>query len=157
MTGAISHIALYAPVAASSSIFAFRRAERGIDNMEDKPIFATANLLIAGGQTFKGINAAKQIALVDKEPLLSEGAVKRLEGMKKSVSSNKILNCFGKIFETISKCVNGVICLASLVKVLESDDKADAATREILGLGLMFSCEKGAKKVLGIRKIGIIY
>ena len=157
MTGAISHIALYAPIAASSGIFAFRRAERGIDNIDENPLFGTANLFIAGGQIFKGIESAQQI-IAKKAPVTGRSS-KAIEAIGKNIenatSSSKTLIRFSKIFKTASNFINPMICVASLIKVLGSDDKADAAVREALGLGMMFSCEAGAKALLGMPKTEI--
>lgn len=159
MTGAISNkLLLFTPVAASSGIFAFRRAERGIDNMDEKPIFGTANLFIAGGQIVKAIDPAKNIT--DKSKSVSNinisAASDKFKAAGKSTKFAKACsgfsNIFGGIFRVISDIINPAICVASSIKVLESDDKADAAVREILGLGTMFTCERGAKYILGWMK-----
>ncbi len=151
MTGAISHIALYAPIAASSGIFAFRRAEKGIDNMDENPLFGTANLFIAGGQTLKGIQNARLLLAESETVNNTTAAIQKLgDSTKKVITSNKVLNGFGKTFKFISNNVNDMICIASIIKILGSDDKADAAVRESLGLGAMFACEAGAKRILGL-------
>ena len=161
MTGAISNkLLLFTPAAASSGIFAFRRAERGIDNMDEKPLFGIANLFIAGGQTVKAIDQVKKTMGNSKSGanINISGASDKFKAAGKSTklakAFGKISKRFGGIFRVISDIINPAICVASSIKVLESDDKADAAVREILGLGTMFTCERSAKYVLGWNRKG---
>ena len=62
-TAGIASIALFAPVVASNAIFSARRASRGVDSIEENPLFAIANFDIAAGQILKGGRAAKALAV----------------------------------------------------------------------------------------------
>jgi hypothetical protein len=118
--------------------------------MDDNPLFGTANLAIAGGQTLKGINAAKDLTYTTKLPSAPETINITGSAFKGLSTSSKFLKFFGTVLNTISNNINPLICCASGIKVLGSDDKADTAVREILGLGTMFSFEGAAKAIIGM-------
>lgn len=156
MSSAIQKLTLYAPIIASSGIFAARRIGRGVDAMDDNPFFGVANFVIAGGQTLKGMGAAKGIAdLSSKYSSVTQHSastpfIQMSKALKATPTSSKFMQIMGRIFKFSSEHINDLICVASIIKVLGSDDKADTAVRETLGLGLMFTCEKFAKKLLGM-------
>ncbi len=148
MSSAIQKIALYTPIIASSAVFAARRIGRGVNAMDDNPLFGTANFVIAGGQTLKGIRAVQDL---NTTSALQHSAYDNIIGMSSSsLGQSRFMQLLGKVFKFSSENINPLICVASGIKVLGSDDKADTAVREILGLSLMFGCEKGAKKLLGM-------
>jgi len=149
MASSIKALTLFTPVIASSTVFAARRAGKGIDYMDDNPFFGTANLIIAGGQTLKGIRAAKDLSITTT-PSAAE-SIKEINSKAKNLSeSSKCLKGIGKVFDFTSRHINPLICLASFIKVLGSDDKADTGVREILGLSTMFASENIAKSILGM-------
>ena len=153
----IEKVALYGPVIASSGVFAARRANKGIDVMDEDPLFGTANLIIAGGQTVKGIKAAKDLAKLqsaaDNVKAMQSAAdnIKAVSDTTKGLTtSSKILKGIGNLLEPVSNHINPLICCASAIKVLGSDDKEDTFVREALGLGFMFGSEKATKLFIGM-------
>ena len=150
MSSAIQRLTLYAPIIASSGIFAARRVGRGVDAMDDNPFFGTANFIIAGGQTLKGIGAAKDMAQMSAAHSAAAPIIEMSNVLKGTAKTSKFMQILGKVFKFSSENINPLICGASAIKVLGSDDMLDTAVRETLGLGLMFTCEKGAKKLLGM-------
>ncbi len=150
MSLAIEKVALYTPIIASSGIFAFRRANRGLDAMDDNPFFGTANLAIAGGQTLKGIKAAKDLTYTTQLPSAAESIQGANNAFKGISTSSKFLKSLGTAFNFISNHINPLICVASGIKVLGSDDKADTAVREILGDGTMFLFEHITRKAINM-------
>ena len=143
----IEKVALYGPVIASSGVFAARRANKGIDAMDEDPLFGTTNLIIAGGQTLKGIKAAKDLAQL---PSAADNIKAVSDTTKGLTTSSKILKFLGGLLEPVSNNINLLICCAGAIKVLDSDDKEDAAIREALGLGCMFGSEKATKLFIGM-------
>lgn len=150
MSLAIEKVALYAPIIASSTIFACRRINRGLDAMDDNPFFGTANFAIAGGQTLKGVKAAKDLTYTTKMPSAAESITASSTALKGLSTSSKFLQFIGKTLNFISNNINPLICVASGIKVLGSDDKADAAVREILGDSTMFLFEGVTKRMIGM-------
>ena len=151
MSACIEKLALFVPVAASSSIFAARRVGRGINAMDDNhPLYGAANLVIAGGQTLKGIRAVEDLTEAAHVPSASESINAMSNAFKGLSESSKFFKLFSKLLNFASNNVNPLICGASAIKVLGSDDKADTACREILGLSTMFGFEYAAKRILGM-------
>ena len=68
MTSGLSSIALFAPAAASSAVFSFRRASRGADAIDEKPIYGMMNIDLAAGQALKAANATADMVKVS-DPL----------------------------------------------------------------------------------------
>ena len=146
----IEKIALPLPIVVSSGVFAARRTKKGFDNLDINPVFGAANFMIAGGQTLKGVRAAKEVAIAT-EPSAAESIKSMSNGVERASKSSKAFKIFGGIFDFISKHVNPIICFASVLKVLfGADDKIDAGCREIAGLTGMFLFEKGAKELAGV-------
>lgn len=151
MTGAIEKLTLYTPIMASSGIFAARRFNKGIDAMDDNPLFGAANVLIAGGQTLKGLQAAgglnNNVFALDK--------IKAANNSAKGLSlTSKIVKSTGKVLETVSRNVNAFIIGASAIKVLSSDDKEDTFKRELVRDVTMLGIFEGAaKNLFGIPKL----
>lgn len=145
----IQALALFTPVIASSTVFAARRADKGIDAMDENPFYGVANLIIAGGQTLKGIRAARDLSLTSSTSAAE--SIKEISNTAKNISNtSRFAKCVGTVFDFVSRNVNPLICVASLIKVLGSDDKADTAVRETCGLGMMFACEGVAKSFIGM-------
>ena len=150
MVCSFEKVALYSPVIASSVPFAMRRTKRGIDAMDDNPYFGTANIMIAGGQTLKGIRAAKDLTLPQTSAAESIRAANITA--KSATATNTLFKTVGKMFDYTSKHINPLICCASGIKVLGADDKEDAVLREECGLLGMFGMEAGGKAILGMPK-----
>ena len=55
MPAGLSSIALFTPIIASNAIFSARRASRGVEAIDEKPIYGAMNMNIAAGQVFKGL------------------------------------------------------------------------------------------------------
>ncbi len=156
MSACIEKLALFAPVVASSSIFAARRVGRGIDAMDDHhPLYGAANMVIAGGQTLKGIRAAQGLTETAHITSASDSINAMSNAFKGLSESSKFFKFFSKLLNFASNNVNPLICGASAIKVIGSDDKADTASREILGLATMFGFENAAKRILGMPYKGI--
>jgi hypothetical protein len=152
MASAFEKVALYSPVIASSVPFAMRRTKRGIDAMDDNPYFGTANIIIAGGQTLKAVRAAKDMTFTQTQSAAE--TIKAANATAKGFhTTSKFLNIMGKVFDFTSKHINPLICCASGIKVLGSDDKVDAAIREGCGLlGMLGIMEPIGKKLLDMPK-----
>lgn len=148
MVCSFEKIALYSPVIASSVPFAMRRTKRGLDTIDDNPCFGTANIIIAGGQTLKAARAAKDLTSIQTQSAAE--MIKNANAVaKESNIISKSLKSIGKVFDFTSKHINHVICCASVIKVLGSDDKGDAAIREGFGLlGMLGIMEPIGKKLL---------
>ncbi len=152
MTAAISTLALFTPIIASNAVFSVRRASRGIDSIDENPLFALANFDISAAQVLKGGRALKAAALLTN-PELSTASNGAAEAIKNVSKSSKILKTAGKIVNFTADHVNPVIIGAGVLKVAGSDNKVDAAARETLALGTMFAAEGAAKKILGMPKV----
>lgn len=151
MTAGIQLIALSAPLVASNAVFSMRRASRGIDAMTDNPFYGAMNMDIAAGQTLKGARAAKAIAVATEsgaEEVFSGAA----NAIKDASNGHKFLAKAGKVIDFTADHINPIICATSAVKVLGSDDKTEAATRETIALTSMFTAENAAKKLIGMPK-----
>lgn len=147
---AIEKATLFLPIAASSLIFAMRRANKGLNSMQDDPIFGAANVGIAGGQTLKGVRAAKDLTLESGNMSAAESIKEMDSTVKVAAKSNKFLKGAGIVFDFISRNVNPLITVAEAIKVINSDDKADAAVRSSLALACMFAGEGFAKRYMGM-------
>ena len=146
---AVSTIALFSPVVASSAIFSARRAKRGADAMDENPMYGVMNMDIAAGQILKGIRAAQAIAVVS-DPSLKEATKGASEAIKNLSKTSKVVNGLSKVVSFTADNVNPLICVTSGVKVLASDDKVDTGIRETYALATMFGAEAVAKSVLGM-------
>ena len=147
---AIEKATLFLPLAASSGVFAFRRADKGVKAMPDDPVFGAANIFIAGGQTLKGIRAAKDLT-IESGNMSAADSIKAMDNsVVEAAKTNKFLKITGKLFDFISRNVNPLIVVAETIKVLNSDDKADAAVRAFLALACMFAGEGFAKRYMGM-------
>lgn len=144
--GVIEALAISAPIVASNAVFSLRRASKGADAMASNPLYGVANMDIAAGQTFKGVNAAKEVAQaagVDTK-FLTEGA-------GEAIKSSKVIGGIGKVIDFTANNINPIICATSALKVLcGEEDKGDAAFREGVSLGTMFASEHVAKNFLGM-------
>ena len=149
MPSAIETVALFSPIIASNAIFSARRASRGVDSMEDNPLFGMANLDIAAGQILKGSRAAKSIAIAT-DPALGETSQSASEAIKNMSKTNKLLKGAGKVLNFTAENINPIIVAAGGLKVLGADDKIDEAGRESTKLGCMFAAEALAKKCIGM-------
>lgn len=148
MPAGLSSIALLTPIIASNAIFSARRASRGVEAIDEKPIYGAMNMNIAAGQVFKGLKATQALAAA-ADPIIAE----ELSSFGKVLKSNNMLKCVGKVVDFTANNINPLIVATSGIKVLGSEDKVDVAAREALALTTMFSAEAAAKKVLGMPKI----
>lgn len=148
-TAGIASLALFTPMVASNAIFSARRASRGVDAIDENPAYALANIDIAGAQILKGGRAAKALALATGPSLASE-TQSAAETIKNSSKLSKLANGASKVLNFTADHINPVICVASGIKVLGSDDKVDTAARESLALTTMFTAEAAAKDFIGM-------
>ena len=155
MPAGISTITMFAPVVASNAIFSYRRASKGVNSMEDNPVYGAMNMDIAAGQTLKGARAAKAISIASnpESKVVLDGAANSIKNLSQT---SKVANAAGKVLNFTADHINPIICVTSGAKVLGSDDKADAAVREGLALGAMFTSEKAAKEFLGLSRKKVI-
>ena len=149
MTSGLASIALFAPAVASNSVFSFRRASRGIESMPENPIYGMMNMDLAAGQTLKAVKATGDMVKVS-DPAAGETFKGAEQAIKNMTKSGKFLNGVGKVVKFTADNINPIICATSGVKVLYSDDKADALARESLALTTMFAAESAAKKFIGM-------
>ena len=147
---AIEQATLFLPIFASSAIFALRRANKGLNAMEQDPLYGSANVFIAGGQTLKGARAAKDLTIESGNMSAAESIKKMDKTVKVAAKSSKFLNVAGKVFDFISRNVNPLIVVAETIKVLNSEDIVDAAVRSFMALGFMFAGEAFAKRYIGM-------
>lgn len=148
-TAAIEKATLFLPIFASSAVFALRRADKGLNAMQEDPVYGASNIFIAGGQTLKGVRAAKDLTV--ETGMSAAESIKEMDStVKVAANSNKFLKGAGIVFDFISKHVNPLITVAEAIKVLNSDDKADAAIRSTMALACMFAGEGFAKRYMGM-------
>lgn len=154
MSAGVTTIAMFAPIVASNAVFSARRATRGVNAIEDNPVYAAMNFDIAAGQVLKGSRAVKAIDVAVNGDInaITNGASESIKNLSKS---SKILEKAGKVVNFTADHINPIICVAGGAKVLGSEDKVDAAARESLALSSMFAAEAGAKKLLGMPGIKI--
>lgn len=153
MTAGVSAVTLAIPILAAQAVFATRRVNRGIDAMDENPVYAAANLGIASGQVLKGLKAVNSLAMTADPTLasVSEGAknlIKQLSDTNKTLGT--IAKGAAKGVNIISNNVNPVIIGAGALKVAGADDKLDEAARESTRLLCMFGAEAGAKALIGM-------
>lgn len=159
MTSPVASIALFTPVVASNAIFSFRRASRGVDAIDDNPMYAAMNMDIAAAQVTKGARAAKALSIVaedgSKEALelasnVTNSAAEKIKAASNVSKTAKVLNGAQKIINFTADHINPVICVTSGFKVLGSEDKVDEGARETIRLGSMFGAEALTKRVVGM-------
>ena len=156
MPGVIAPLTAVGTAVGSNAIFAYRRADRGIDEIQKNPLTGTMNLDIAAGQVVKGTNATVQALPAEyREAIQSTlGATDKIKGAEKATKATKALNYAkngAKAAINFAKdYTNELICLTSAVNVLTADDKEDAAAREIIALPTMFAFEKCGKEAMGL-------
>lgn len=143
----IEAIALLTPTIAAQAVFSGRRAKRGVDNIDENPIFGIMNIDIALAQLIKGARAAKGIALA-LDPA-SVSATKSIE------SSSKLAKGAKGVLNFTAEHINPVIWATGAAKVIfgNDDNKLEAAGRETCAIGTMRLCEEGYKYVFGMPKI----
>lgn len=151
----ITAIALMSPIVASNAVFSFRRASRGVDAMDENPIYALANMNIAAAQVLKGARAVKAASVFADSAL--EGNKSAVEFIKQTENLTKTQRClknvgkgFGKVLNFTADHINPFIVATSALKVAGSDDKLDEAARESTRLTCMFTAEAAAKKFIGL-------
>ena len=154
-SSALTSIALFAPVIASNVVFSARRASRGVDSMDESPLYGVANMNIAGAQVLKGARAVKALSIAT-DPLLQrvdKGAEYSIRNMSKQVNLAKSIPGFKSIANVVdftSRNINPVIVGTSALKVASSDDKVDTWARESTSLLTMFGAEEATKKLIGM-------
>lgn len=145
----LTSIALFAPVVASNAIFSARRASRGVDAIDNNPLFALANFDIAAAQILKGGRAAKGLALA-VDPTLEFASKGAAETIKATSTTNKILKGVGKVINFTADNINPIIIGAGVLKVAGAEDKLDEAARESTSLLCMFGAEAVTKDFVGM-------
>ena len=151
MPAAAQTIALLAPTIAAQAVFSGRRAKKGVDNMDENPIFALMNIDIALGQFLKGSRAVKS-ALNEINGGASSNITKASEATKTLGESSKILKGFGKVIDFTAYHINPIIWASATVKGLTSknEDKPTAVTRELLPVFTMRLAEEGYNHFAGM-------
>lgn len=149
MTSALESIALLSPLIASNAVFATRRFTRGVDNINEKPLYALMNVDIAAAQTLKGVRAAKEVSVANNLSA-SDSILKMEKGFENLEKSSKFFKGIGTVTKFVADHINPIICVTSGVKVLSSKDKGEALVTEGLALSGMFGAERLAKQVLGM-------
>lgn len=149
MSAAVEAIALLTPIIASNAVFAPRRISRGMEAMDDNAVYGVMNLDIAAGQTVKGARAAKALSIASNSSAWD--AISALDGkILKAAEGSKVLGGALKVLDFTANNINPIICVTSGIKVLGSEDRADAAVREGAAIGTMFAAEGAAKAILGM-------
>ena len=144
MASGVSTIALTLPIIVSNAIFSCRRAAKGLNALDEHPVYGAMNMDIAAGQVLKGVRVAEGLA-----PGVS--AVSSSSGIFNTLAeSGKAIKALSKFVDFTSKNINPIICVTSGVKVLGSDDKVNTAAKEALALTTMFASEGAAKAILGM-------
>lgn len=150
MSPNVAAIAMCTPIVASNAIFSARRAARGVDAIDDNPFYAIANFDIAAAQVLKLGRAVKAIDYMCNNPATT-GAAETIKSAASQTSKvSKATSTFGKILNFTSNNINPIICVASGIKVLGSEDKVDTAARESLALTTMFGAEALTKRAIGL-------
>ena len=144
----ITSVAITAPMLASNAIFSTRRVSRGVDSIEENPLFAMANFDIAAGQILKGGRAAKAITLTLDE----SGATKEIFD-KYCKTNSKTLKGFKKIANFTANNINPIIVGGGVLKVLGDKDPVDEMGRESTRLACMFGAEALSKELIGMPKV----
>lgn len=153
---AITSIALFAPIATSNVIFSSRRASKGVDSLEENPLYAAANINIAAAQILKGGRAVKSMAIATDPSLklYNEGAKNFIQQAvtptAKTITSNPVFKTASNVLNYTADHINPVIVGTSALKVATSDDKVDTWARESTSLLTMFAAEEGTKKLIGM-------
>ena len=147
---ALESIALFTPLLASNAVFAKRRMDRGLDAMDDNKAYGIMNFDIAAGQVLKGARAIKGLSVASVGMSAMDSILGAANTAQKATTANKVLRGAGKIIDFTADHINPIICVASGVKVLGSDDKVDTALRESMALGCMFASEAAAKSIIGM-------
>lgn len=140
------------PSIVSSGIFSSRRANRGAEALaSNNPFVSVMNFDVAAGQA---ANAAKGVANIARESKnsIASGIVSAEEAIKNLSKTDKFMNGVGKVVGFTAEHINPLIVATGAVKVACSDDKAEAFSREALGLGAMFGSEALAKRFIGMPK-----
>lgn len=148
-TAGIASIALFTPILASNAVFSARRAKRGVDAMDNNPLFGLANFDIAAAQIVKGGRAAKALAIT-VDPTMEIASKGATEAIKSTSTASKVLKGAGKVVSFTADHINPIIIAAGGIKVLGSDDKADALARETTSLACMFGAEAAMKDFVGM-------
>lgn len=150
MTSGLAIVSL--PSVISSTIFSTRRANSGAEAISaSNPLVGVMNMDIAGGQI---LNAAKGVSNIAKESAtsLASGIASAEESIRALSKGDKVVGGIAKVLNYTADNINPIICATSGIKVLTSKDKKDETIKEGIALGLMFTSENVAKKLLGIAK-----
>ena len=153
----IASIALFAPVITSNAVFSARRASRGIENIDENPLFAAANFDLAAGQVTKGGRAAKAILLATEpaSAIASKGAKNIIQTTSQV---GKFFKGAGevliKVINFTADHINPVIIGGSLLNIAGSKEKAETFGTEATALALMFGAETGTKSFIGLPDFG---
>lgn len=122
---------------ASSTIFCARRSKKA---KNERDIFSA---VLAGAQGNKAITAATKI-----DGTIGNVATSVIDKFERVAKNSKLIDYAGKGIKLASDYVNPLICVASGVKVLRSDDKKSTLIVEASALGSMFVVEGMMKKHL---------
>lgn len=140
-------ISAFLPSITSGGIFSTRRASSATS--ANNPFIGAMNADIAGGQA---LNVAKGVSNIAKysNNTLSADIISAEESIKKLAKTDKVIGGISKVLNYTADHINPIICVTGAVKVACSDNKKDTAIEEGTALGVMFSSEALAKRVIGI-------
>lgn len=140
-------ISAFLPSITSGGIFSTRRASSATS--ANNPFIGAMNADIAGGQA---LNVAKGVSNIAKysNNTLSADIISAEESIKNLAKTDKVIGGISKVLNYTADHINPIICATGAVKVACSDNKKDTAIEEGTALGVMFSSEALAKRVIGI-------
>jgi len=111
---------------------------RNIDKAENQG--KTGRWAVAVGQ---GKKVADYVTTLDNE--IGKTSRTAVDALKTFAKSEKLLAYAGKAVDIASKNVNPLICVSSVIDVVNSDDKQSAIITNTAALGSMFAVEKVMK------------
>ena len=143
----LAPIALATPIVASNAVFSVRRASRGVDAMDENPIYGIANMNIAIAQILKGIRAASELSPELKNSVFNNTVANTV---KEASKTSKFLKGVGNVVSVTADHINPVIVATGLLKVAGAEDKKTELAAESTRLLCMFSAEAAMKNFIGM-------
>lgn len=143
----LAPIALATPIVASNAVFSVRRASRGVDAMDENPVYAFANMTIAGAQILKGIRAVNELN-PELESVFNNSAIGT--SVKKVADGSKFIKGVGSVINTTAAHINPFIVVTGLLKVAGAEEKKTELAAESTRLLCMFSAEAAMKNFIGM-------
>ena len=143
----LAPIALATPIVASNAVFSVRRASRGVDAMDENPIYGIANMNIAGAQVLKGARAVADLSPEIKNSVFNNAIANTV---KEASKTSKFLKGVGNVVSVTAEHINPVIVATGLIKVAGAEDKKTELAAESTRLLCMFGAEAAMKNFIGM-------